>query len=302
MNYNTAIKLLDLDKESINESSIKKKYKFMALKYHPDKNKSINATNKFSEIKDAYEYLMKYEGHMDTDDEYFEEEKDDKNYNSLLYQFINTILNENSQDNILNGIIKNIIHMCEDKTINYLKTIDKSNLIKLYDFFHNYNQIFHHSNQFIEKVKELVKEKTKHDEVIILNPTLNDLFEQNIYKLYYNDNFYYIPLWQPEVKLDLSNNELYVKNIPKLPENIKIDNKNNIIIKHKFNIINLWENPVHKINICKSKTFYINSENLLIKKKQILHLPNKGIPKTISNDVFNVSKLSDVFIHIEIDN
>ena len=94
MNYNTAIKLLDLDKESINESSIKKKYKFMALKYHPDKNKSINATNKFSEIKDAYEYLMKYEGHMDIDDEYFEEEKDDKNYNSLLYQFINIILNE----------------------------------------------------------------------------------------------------------------------------------------------------------------------------------------------------------------
>ena len=73
MNYNTAIKLLDLDKELINESSIKKKYKFMALKYHPDKNKSINATNKFNEIKDAYEYLMRYGGHMDIDDEYFED-------------------------------------------------------------------------------------------------------------------------------------------------------------------------------------------------------------------------------------
>lgn len=302
MNYKTAINLLEFDKKEINETDIKKRYKFMALKYHPDKNKSVNANTKFNEIKDAYEYLMKYEGYMDTENECIEEEKQENNYNSLLYQFINIILNENPQNNILNGILTKILYMCEEKTINYLKTIDKNKLLMLYDFFNNYKQIFHHSNQFIDKMKEIIKEKTKDDEVIILTPTINDLFEHNIYKLNYNNENYYIPLWQPEVKFDLSGNELYVKNIPKLTENIEIDNKNNIIIKYKSNIVNLWENPIHTINIYENKTFIINSENLLIKRKQILHLPNQGIPKTTSNNVFDVSKLSDVFIHIEIDN
>ncbi len=302
MNYKTAINLLEFDKKEINETDIKKRYKFMALKYHPDKNKSANANTKFNEIKDAYEYLMKYEGYMDTENECIEEEKQENNYNSLLYQFINIILNENPQNNILNGILTKILYMCEEKTIHYLKTIDKNKLIMLYDFFNNYKQIFHHSNQFIDKMKEIIKEKTKDDEVIILTPTINDLFEHNIYKLNYNNENYYIPLWQPEVKFDLSGNELYVKNIPKLTENIEIDNKNNIIIKYKSNIVNLWDNPIHTINIYENKTFIINSENLLIKRKQILHLPNQGIPKTTSNNVFDVSKLSDVFIHIEIDN
>ena len=99
MNYKTAINLLEFDKKEINETDIKKRYKFMALKYHPDKNKSVNANTKFNEIKDAYEYLMKYEGYMDTENECIEEEKQENNYNSLLYQFINMTLRENIRRN-----------------------------------------------------------------------------------------------------------------------------------------------------------------------------------------------------------
>lgn len=300
MNYNNAIHLLELEKDTINETNIKKKYKFMALKYHPDKNKSEDANNKFNEIKEAYDYLMKYEGYIDCDNEFFEEEKSEDNYNSMLYQFINMIINEQSQDNILNGIIKKILNMCEDKAIDYIKNIDKGKLILFYDFLTKYSQIFHYSDQFIERIKEMIQEKTRKDERIILNPTIDDLFEHNIYKLKYNNNIYYIPLWQPEVRLDLSDNEIYINNIPKLPENIEIDKKNNIIINCKFDILDLWNNSINKIHIGNNQTFYINSENLQMKKKQILQFPNKGIPKITSNNVFDVSKLSDVFIHISI--
>jgi len=38
---------------------IKGKYRYLCLKYHPDKNKNTDTTTKMSEINSAYEIIMK---------------------------------------------------------------------------------------------------------------------------------------------------------------------------------------------------------------------------------------------------
>ena len=57
MNQNKACEILNLDINNLNSKNIKKAYYKLALKWHPDKNKSENSNKKFNEIVDAYNYL-----------------------------------------------------------------------------------------------------------------------------------------------------------------------------------------------------------------------------------------------------
>jgi len=45
--------------ENISKEELKKKFKRLTLKYHPDRNKEEGSTEKFIQIKDAYEELIK---------------------------------------------------------------------------------------------------------------------------------------------------------------------------------------------------------------------------------------------------
>lgn len=52
-------RLFDLTPSTLNEESLKKAYRHLVRKYHPDVNKTKEAEEKFKEISNAYDFLKK---------------------------------------------------------------------------------------------------------------------------------------------------------------------------------------------------------------------------------------------------
>lgn len=109
---------------SASKDDIRKAYKNLSLKYHPDKNDSPDSTNKFIEIKTAYELLINNttKNHYDSASIH----KQTQIINSLYNLFLSLISNINQ--NITTN--KNI-PTTKDNIINNKKSLDELNMSML---------------------------------------------------------------------------------------------------------------------------------------------------------------------------
>jgi len=309
---------LDLQPETFSQDELKRQYRLMALKYHPDKNKSENASQQFQDIQNAYEYLnrhCRYENDIyrerDSDDDTSSDEDMHPSspafyYGNVLHSFMKNVLSTtmgidvgDSTNALICSIVSKIMDIGEIRSLEYLKKVDKHVLLKIYDVMCKYKDVLHMSESFLEKVKELVAFKFENDECIILNPFIDDLFHDKVYKLKENGQTYIVPLWHHELVYDNSGSDLYVKCIPLLPENAEIDANNNIHICSAWNIKDIWETSEISVWLG-SREIRIPVKDLRILKYQTITLREKGISRINSKNIYDVQRRGDIVLHIDL--
>lgn len=311
MNYKIACETLGINGDkTITEDLLKKQYRINALRNHPDKSSEPDATMRFQQINAAYQYLLKDLHFMsmdenETDDDIETEDSEDINvtnsYASILMSFVkNIVKNDVPNNKIYYIILQKISNTCEKKSLEMVEKIDKNILIKVYEIIQNYRETLHFSTDFINKIKEVINKKIENDECIILNPTLDDLFENNLYKLCVNGFTYIVPLWHDELIYDNSGNDIYVKCFPLLTENITIDNKNNIHVNLTYDIKEILQKEYITFYLGK-KEFEIEPKELTVEKTQTVILKGEGISKINTADIYDVSKKSNVILHITLE-
>jgi hypothetical protein len=318
MNIKNALDILNISLNQIELSNItqeylKKQYHRMALKWHPDKNGNSDIAKKyFQKINEAYEYLSVELSILDGDNLNtsfgFVSSSDSKEskfmYTSLLTKYL-SILFKGDYNELVIEIIKEIIIGCNVVSVKMFEDLDKHKAIELYYLLCKYKDVFYISEETLELVSSIIKEKYKNDKVFILRPSIKDLFENNIYKLYVDEQFYLVPLWHNELYFDSPDgSEIIVLCNPSLPNDLTIDEDNNIYITKDIKCdASLLKMIMNDEPICfeiLNKKYFIPISKLYMKKKQNYILKGKGISKIIEKDIYNVSIKSDIIIEINL--
>lgn len=292
MDIKTSCEILDIEiSKCYTLSEIKKAYYKASLKHHPDHNPGdIDSNARFQKINEAYTFLSTYvqinqqdneEHGQDHDQEHDQKDVDD----DIISKFIKTLIDFN----------------IKELSLTAFEGLNKHNSLKIFEYIEKYSGMLGLEKEFVESIKNITREKMKNDIVIIINPTIENIMNNELYKLEYNNEIYYIPLWHDEISYDISETEyLIVKCKPELPENIFIDHNNDVHIKILIDSIEqLFNEPYINITIG-GKVFELPVCELKIKKSQIYTFFNKGISLINLNDIYNTTRNGNIIVYITI--
>jgi hypothetical protein len=297
----TALSILDM--EALTAESLKKQYRKLALQYHPDKNgNSIDSTERFKLIGESYEFLKREleingEDQGNTGSTSFWSD----DYSSLLHSFIDSILRDTSgksatiiKDIVLNGLKKTTF-------------LGKEQAMSVYSFLSKFKTVLHISQETLDLVKEIVVDKYKDDQVYILNPSLDDLLENNVYKLVVNNKIYFVPLWHSEVYFDevitephplAPHREIIVQCVPELPENVTMDENNTLYVELVTPFaVAFFDHPflIFSLGTAKKREYTVP---IKFKRVQTCFIPNSGVTIINENYMYDIETRSGIYVKI----
>lgn len=285
MNTDKALEIMNINKNdlySLDHGILKKKYHQLALKLHPDKGGS---NDKFRQLQEAYDYLnimvelntfnkSPYENYINNSSTNFEYKDVINKLKKYIFKYINSVS-------------MSYINECDDKQI--------GNLEKILEYYKHkippsvYNKIISTINT------------TNECKTFILKPTIDDLLENKIYRLNYNNEIFNVPLWHSELYYDTKNtDEICVKCIPELNPFIDIDSDNNIHIYIFENINTLFKNQYIDIQLSDNFTYKIHARDITILPSQKIILKNKGITKISNKNLYDTNYKSDIIVTLNI--
>jgi hypothetical protein len=293
MNRTLACQILGVtSKDSLDE--IKKQYRLRILKYHPDKNPSPEAADKFRETKAAYDILSSS----------YSQEEDDPipSYEEVLKSVLSNLFddaNESITSKIAKVLLNKLIRHCNTNLSTYLRKIDKRVLTVIHTILAKYQDAFHIPAEFLQSIHSILEEDDR-PECILLNPSLDDLFSENVYRLKYKDTAYLVPLWHHDMVYDCSGSDLHVKCFPILPDNVEIDEWNNMYVYLEYDVLSLFEKVKTRERVeveIGTRTFsFCPKELRLTDEPQEIECCDTGIPHIHVKNMFDVSVKQKVFL------
>jgi hypothetical protein len=260
---------------------LKQQYRINALRYHPDKNREIDTSAKFQEIKAAYDYLLPYvisDSELDMDMDMDQDQEQENNttgptgssssYSVILKYFMGSLQTTYSErmNDVMKEMVEKMLSVCEKQAIQILEKIEGLKFQTVYTVLTKYRHVFLLSPEFYVEMEKMREKKRRMGsiDIIELHPKIEDVFAHMVYKLTRNEETYYVPLWHQEmifeepcssVEEENTRKEFMVRCTPDFSSLVKktwdlpilelretwIDDENHVHIQMVFSILALWE-------------------------------------------------------------
>ena len=311
MKISDAIAILNIQNYNITNiqyisyNELKKHYHIQALLYHPDKNSNTeNSTLIFQNINCAFRTLKDMISANDLSaNDLNNDLNNDDSYNNLLINFINNVINYYNNNNVLN--LEEIKLEADKHLIIFLETLFTNlSLVILEDIYlllAKFNNNYLLTNRIATIIKKLIISILEKNAIYIINPTISNLLNSDIYKLTIANEYVYVPLWHNELAFE----NAIIKIYPLLVSNVYLDSSNNINYSYKNKFSTLLENIANNVNsliiTIDNNTYSIAINNLKLSKYQTYILENQGIPVINSNNILDNSVKSSIIFHIYLD-
>ena len=325
MDIRRARQVLGLNGISYSMIELDRNYRLLALRHHPDKNSDNleEATQRFVEINQAHKLLRENLN-----------DQDGNNgggsggsgigigYDMIFRVFIQSLLRgsvnaatSNMHVNAeLEKLITKIIGGGKEMSIKMFEEMDKHTAMKIYDIVHQYHDSLHISLETVAQFTAIMRKKMQHDSVVVLNPSLADMMDDKVYVLEHEDAKYYIPLWHTQLYYHIDQGdaseerELIVNCVPELPDNVQIDDNNNVYIDVTVQLLELFNQEKYTVKMPETKREYIlysRDVRLIRDRPQTIELfsgetPAQGISMINHKSIYDVSKKGKVYAIVSI--
>lgn len=281
-------------KKGYDIQELRKSYLKLCLKYHPDKNP--DGTEEFKRINEAYHILKENidNSNSNKSDSMYEEDVSTMSYSEMLKYYYSQICKKYNVDQAkITNIFNSLTSKTKTFTYEFLENLDEETSTELVDLLNKYQYIFGFDHQLFREVREKLKNNSVNKQIITLNPTLFDLFSNNVYILNIDDTKNYVPLWHNEIHF----NKAIVYIQPDIPENMELDEDNKLHIHHHVTKEMLFEDVI-TIQLYPQREIVINCSDLYCRRYQTHILRGIGISKIDDNELFNIEEKNDIIIHI----